>query len=188
MTLYNVTVLASGGGGNLRAIIENEDHLRLFRVIKVVTSRSCGALAIASEYGLESEILNYSNPGNYFKVIPRNSDLIVLAGFMPIVPKNVCEFFLGKIINTHPSLLPKYGGRGMYGVKVHEAVLAAKEEVTGCTVHFVTEGVDEGPVIIQESLEIPDGVDAWTLGGLVFNLETRVLPKAISLLAEGKVS
>lgn len=185
--MFSVTVLASGGGGNLDSIIKHGNHLKLFRVVKVVTNRICGALTIAEQHKIQTEILDCSDPENYFEVIPRDSDLVVLAGFMPIVPKKVCNFFSGRIINTHPSLLPKYGGIGMYGVRVHEAVLKAQEKITGCTVHFVTEGVDEGPIILQESFEIPEGIDAWALGGLVFDRETKVLPNAISLLAEGRI-
>ena len=176
--------MTSGGGGNLAAILQNENHFQKYQVIKVISNRDCAALKIADSYSINSEIIEASESNSYFRAIPDSTDLIVLAGFMPIIPKDVCVLYKGKIINTHPSLLPKYGGKGMYGVHIHEAVLEAKESVTGCTIHVVTEEIDQGPIIEQAFLTIPPDIDAWTLGSLVFELEKNLLPKVILQMAQ----
>jgi len=111
--------------------------------------------------------------------------LIVLAGFMPIIPKPLCDKWQKKIINTHPSLLPRYGGRGMYGVKVQEAVMRAKEEKAGCTVHYVTEEIDAGAIILQASIDVDYSETPWQLGGRVFKEENRLLVDAVRLIKSG---
>ena len=118
---------------------------------------------------------------DFERALPPSADLIVLAGFMPIVPGDICERWQGKIINIHPSLLPKYGGKGMYGVKVQEAVMRAKEEMAGCTVHFVNAGIDEGEIILQKSIEVDYNETPWQLGGRVFKEENRLLVEAVKL-------
>ncbi len=118
---------------------------------------------------------------DFERALPPDVDLIVLAGFMPIVPGDICERWQGKIINIHPSLLPKYGGKGMYGVKVQEAVMRAKEEMAGCTVHFVNAGIDEGEIILQKSIEVDYNETPWQLGGRVFQEENRLLVEAVKL-------
>jgi phosphoribosylglycinamide formyltransferase-1 len=115
-------------------------------------------------------------------------DLIVLAGFMPIVSTKVIESISGRIVNTHPSLLPKHGGRGMYGVKVQESVLRSLDERTGCTVHQVNSEIDGGLVLAQSELIIPMGVTPWSLGGLVHELERELLPLTIHRLAIGEIT
>lgn len=114
--------------------------------------------------------------------IPNDVDLIVLAGFMPIIPKTLCEKWQGKMINTHPSLLPKYGGRGMFGVKVQEAVMQANEKWAGCTVHFVSEKIDAGEIILQKSIEVDYGETPWQLGGRIFKEENKLLVEAVRRL------
>lgn len=183
--MLKITVFVSGGGGNLRAIIENENHLKLYRVIKVVSERECGAILVAQKYKIDFQFLKKLNPENYLQSIPHNTDLVVLAGYMPIVPAIVCNLFSNRMINTHPSLLPKFGGKGMYGVNVQRAVLAAGEEYAGCTVHYVNEKIDEGRVIAQSTVRIPAGIDAWELGGVVHKLENSLLPEIISRFATG---
>jgi phosphoribosylglycinamide formyltransferase-1 len=118
----------------------------------------------------------------FVQAIPHNVDLIVLAGYMPIIPAHICERWKGKIINIHPSLLPKYGGRGMYGVKVQEAVMQAKEKKAGCTVHFVNAGIDEGGIILQKSVVVISSETPWQLGGRIFKEENRLLVEAVKLL------
>ena len=116
------------------------------------------------------------------QAIPTEVDLIVLAGFMPIIPADTCERWRGRIINTHPSLLPKYGGKGMYGVKVQEAVMQAKEEMAGCTVHFVSAGIDEGRIILQKTIAVDYSETPWQLGGRVFKEENCLLVDAIRMI------
>ncbi len=114
--------------------------------------------------------------------IPKETDLIVLAGFMPIVPADVCARWKGKIINTHPSLLPKYGGKGMYGVRVQEAVMAAGEKQAGCTVHFVSDEIDGGEIILQKAIAVDSNETPWQLGGRIFLEENKLLVEAVKML------
>lgn len=184
--MYKVCVLASGGGGNLKSIITRSIENLEYQVTTVVVDRSCGAIGIAELFNIPCVTLINNQVETYLRVIPEDTDLVVLAGFMPIVPLEICHIFEGKFINTHPSLLPKFGGIGMYGVKVQEAVLAAGETNTGCTVHRVVAEVDSGEILAQKSIEIPEGIDAWTLGGSVFMLENELLPEVISRFAKGE--
>ena len=186
--MFSVVVLASGGGGNLRAILDHPQHSIVFHVVKVLCDRKCGALEVAREFGIQAEIFNSQSVDSYLSLISPSTKLVVLAGFMPIVPVEFCKKFEGRIINTHPSLLPKYGGKGMYGVKVQEAVISGNESFAGCTVHYVTSGIDEGPIIDQLKVRVPNGINAWDLGGMVFKLESRLLPEVISKLAAGALN
>ncbi len=186
----NITVMASGGGGNFKYLV-GSSVANQFEVVMLLTDRPCGAELIASSLGIEFKRLNRDRLGQIdssetIQAVPNNTDLIVLAGFMPIVPAEVINKWNGKVINTHPSLLPKHGGIGMYGVKVHESVLAAGDTVTGCTVHFVTDEVDMGPVIHQTRVPVPRGISAWDLGGIVYSHEGPQLVKAIQMIKDGE--
>jgi len=135
----------------------------------------------------KNHIFNFSQDRDivireFLDAIPKNTKLIVLAGFMPILPDEICYLWSGRIINTHPSLLPKFGGKGMYGVKVQEAVLAAGEEFAGCTVHFVTPEIDGGEIILQKSISVHPNETAWQLGQRVYKEENRLLLDSIKLL------
>jgi phosphoribosylglycinamide formyltransferase-1 len=184
--MFKVCVMASGGGGNLKSILESSYQGKIFMVNAVVVDRECGAINVASNFGVKCISLSGTDASAYLEAIPEDTDLLVLAGFMPIVPKDVCLAFENRFINTHPSLLPKHGGIGMYGVRVQEAVLSAGESVAGCTVHRVESEVDSGEILAQISIPIPSGVDAWALGGLVFELETKLLPEVVVKFARGE--
>lgn len=185
--MYKVVVFCSGGGGNLRALLNSQNHNHLFSVVKVIVDRDCGALLVSDEFGIPALIMENPSSDQYIELIPTEVSLIVLAGYLSILPASVCEYFSGKIINIHPSLLPKFGGKGMFGVNVHRAVLAESEKLTGCTIHYVSPGIDQGRIISQKRIEIPDGIDAWSLGGLVFDLEIELLPEVVSQFARGEV-
>ena len=116
------------------------------------------------------------------KAIPSNVDLIVLAGFLPIIPEFICDKWQGKMINTHPSLLPKYGGKGMYGVNVQKAVMRAKEKNAGCTVHYVNRDIDAGEIILQSSIDVNYSETPWQLGERVFKEENKLLVEAVKLI------
>ena len=107
---------------------------------------------------------------------------------MPILPDSVCEKFKKKIINTHPSLLPKYGGKGMYGVKVQEAVMAAHEKKAGCTIHYVTKDIDAGDIILQKEIDVDYSETPWQLGGRIFNEEVKLYPEAIRIIKNERSS
>lgn len=145
---FNIIVCASGGGGNFRSLAKHQFDCG-YRISLLVVDRECFAIDVAKEYGipytvLYRKFLNKSFFEEFEKVIPVDTSLIVLAGFLPIIPKWICEKWERRIINIHPSLLPEYGGKGMYGVKVQEAVLRNHEKYAGCTVHYVDEGIDRG--------------------------------------------
>ena len=189
---FNLVVCASGGGGNFQAIIDAQALLGV-RISCLIVDRQCGAIDRAVRSGIPCIRLDKkSGKSNLFshfsEVIPRDTSLIVLAGFMPILPSSICEAWSGRIINTHPSLLPKYGGKGMYGVKVQEAVLAAKEVVAGCTVHYVDSQIDSGAIILQKSIKVDPKETAWQLGSRVFLEENRLLVEAIKLLKLAMIS
>jgi phosphoribosylglycinamide formyltransferase-1 len=183
---FNVVVLASGGGGNFQALIDKQDDYG-YKIKLLIVDRDCNAINRANQNNIPFLLIDKRKSGDSFykdieKSIPADTNLIVLAGFLSIISEDICEIWKNKIINTHPSLLPKYGGRGMIGLKVHEAVMKAKEIKTGCTVHYVDKTIDGGKVILQESLDIHYNETPWQLGGRVHKLENVLLPKAVKIL------
>lgn len=183
---FSVVVCASAGGGNFQALIDSRVALGI-EISLLVVDRECGAVERAVSNGIPYIILESAKDkekftSDFVNAIPINIDLIVLAGFMPIIPKYICDKWQGKIINTHPSLLPKYGGKGMYGVKVQEAVMRANERKAGCTVHYVSEDIDGGAIILQKTIDVDYNETPWQLGGRIFREENKLLIEAIRLL------
>lgn len=183
---FKIVVCASGGGGNFQALIDARADLDV-EIAMLLTDRQCAAIERAVNNGIAYIVLDGENGSDalfadFEKTIPDDIDLIVLAGFMPIIPSYICEKWQDRIINTHPSLLPKYGGKGMYGVKVQEAVMQANEKMAGCTVHFVNAGIDEGKIILQKAIEVDYTETPWQLGGRIFKEENKLLIEAIRLL------
>lgn len=147
--MFKIAVLVSGSGTNLQSIIDNINNKKLDCTLEaVIGDRDCFGVSRAIEAGIDSYTLNRkvlkTNLCREIDKIVSNKkiDLIILAGFLSIIDEEFVKKWKGKIINIHPSLLPKYGGTGMYGIKVHEAVLKGNESESGCTVHFVDTGVD----------------------------------------------
>jgi phosphoribosylglycinamide formyltransferase-1 len=183
---FNVVVCASGGGGNFQALIDARIDLGI-DISLLVTDRHCGAIDRAMRHDISYVVLDATKGKKamfeaFEQAIPTEVNLIVLAGFIPIIPADTCERWRGRIINTHPSLLPKYGGKGMYGVKVQEAVMQAKEEIAGCTVHFVNAGIDEGKIILQKAISVDYNETPWQLGGRIFKEENDLLVNAIRVI------
>jgi len=183
---FKIVVCASGGGGNFQALIDAREDLGI-EISLLVVDRQCGAIERAVENGIDYVILDGTKGKaalfvDFEKAIPEDTDLIVLAGFMPIIPSFICEKWRKRMINTHPSLLPKYGGKGMYGVKVQEAVMRANEQKAGCTVHFVNSGIDEGEVVLQKTIDVDYNETPWHLGGRIFKEENKLLVEAIRLI------
>lgn len=184
--MKKICVLVSGSGTNLQRIIDatRTGEIENAAVSLVVADRDCYALQRAADVGIESVLIprgkNLSQ--KLLEVIPSDIDLIVLAGFLSILQSEFCTHFSGKIINIHPALLPKYGGKGMWGAHVHEAVLAAGEKESGATVHFVTPGIDEGDIILQQSFEIDENDTAEILAQKVHAIEYELLPRAVNQL------
>lgn len=182
--MKNIVVLVSGSGTNLQRIIDTIDsgEIRNAKVTLVVADRECFGLERAKNHNIENILIprgkNFSS--ELAKVIPENTDLIVLAGFLSILKSEFCENWNGKIINIHPALLPKFGGKGMWGMNVHNAVIEAKEVESGATVHFVTPGIDEGEAILQKSFEVTAEDTPETLAQKVHQIEYEIFPLAIN--------
>jgi len=180
MKKLNLVVLSSSGGGNFQVLIENQNIVG-YKIIYLIVDRNCNAINKAIDANIPYIKINKID---LIKHIPQETDLIVSAGYMSIIDNDTCYKWDGKIINTHPSLLPKYGGKGMIGVKVQEAVLAAKDEYAGCTIHYVDSGIDTGKIILQEKIKIDYTKTAWELGGNIHKIENKLLLEAIKLIGE----
>lgn len=184
INMKNIVVLVSGSGTNLQRIIDTIDsgEIRNAKVTLVVADRECFGLERAKNHNIENILIprgkNFSS--ELAKVIPENTDLIVLAGFLSILKSEFCENWNGKIINIHPALLPKFGGKGMWGMNVHNAVIEAKEIESGATVHFVTPGIDKGEAILQKSFEVTAEDTPETLAKKVHQIEYEIFPIAIN--------
>lgn len=198
--MLNVVVLVSGGGTNLQAILDAVDSGKITNAkVAGVISNNRGAYALerAKNHNVEGicispkdyETREEFNKEFLKKIDSLNPDLIVLAGFLVVIPKEMIERYRNRIINIHPSLIPSFCGKGFYGLKVHEAALARGVKVVGATVHFVDEGTDTGPIILQKAVEVQEGDTPEVLQKRVMEqAEWKILPRAIDLIANGKVS
>ncbi|MFM2306521.1 MAG: hypothetical protein RLZZ367_1190 [Bacteroidota bacterium] len=189
--MQHVAIFASGKGSNAQAIIEYfKNHPRIKVALVVTNNPDAGVVKIAHQNKIISAIASKNfmgNEDNMNKLLGAlNIDLIVLAGYLQLIPDFLIKKYQGRIVNIHPALLPKHGGKGMYGIKVHQAVLAANDTETGITIHHVTERYDEGEVILQQKLTVAAGETAETLAGKVLQLEHEWYPKTIEGLLEKK--
>ena len=196
--MMNISVLVSGGGTNLQAIINAVEHGEISDVkIVSVVSNNPGAYALerAAAHGLDGVCISpkdFADREQYAKALlahlkEKETDLVVLAGFLVVVPPMIVEAFPNRIINIHPSLIPSFCGTGYYGLKVHEEALRRGVKVTGATVHFVDSGTDTGPIILQKAVEIRDDDTPQSLQLRVMqHAEWRLLPEAIDLIAHGR--
>lgn len=189
-----MVVLVSGGGTNLQRIIDctQSGEIPNAQITLVVADRECFGLQRAEKHGIRNVLLKRGKDfsDNLAQLLPENTDLIVLAGFLSILSKDFCESFPGKIINIHPALLPKFGGKGMWGHHVHEAVFNAHEKESGATVHYVTSGIDEGEIILQKSFTIAEDETVESLAEKVHHTEYSIFPEAINRVLqdiEGKI-
>lgn len=184
--VYKVVFLASEGGGNFKVAVERSINHN-YEVTKLIVNKECGAILKAKDLSIPYELIPLKGSPLFDaidKAIPNDTDLIVLGGFMPIVPQWFCEKYARKIINIHPSLLPAYGGKGMYGVHVQEAVMNAHEEYAGCTVHYVEAGVDTGEIIEQWKIKVDYSLTPWELGGEIFFRGAEMLPFVIDRVCQ----
>lgn len=196
--MLKIGVLASGGGTNLQAIIDAVEAGKINAQIVSVVSNNSDAYALerAKKHGIEASVFrrkDFENIDKYQEALiehfnSRGVGLVVLAGFMVILGERFVSAFPNKIMNIHPSLIPSFCGQGFYGLKVHEAALEKGVKVTGATVHFVNEGADEGPIIMQKAVEIREDDTPETLQKRVMEqAEWVIFPEAISLFAENKL-
>lgn len=193
----NLACLASGSGTNLQAIIDNIESGKLPATIVAVVCNEPDAHSLerAKRHGLPAFLINHRDFGGrpdfeqaMIEVIDRQgADLICLCGFMRVLTPCFIDHYRGRILNIHPALLPKFGGRGFYGHKVHQAVLAAGEKESGCTVHFVDAQVDHGPIILQRRVPVLPGDTPETLAQRVLAEEHIAYSQAIAMIADGKL-
>ncbi len=189
--MKHIAIFASGNGTNAQAIIEHFKHHPVVNVALVITNNPmAGVIKIAHQHKIISAIVSKDFFGNEEKMNKLlntfNIDLIVLAGFLQLVPGFLLKKYPNRIINIHPALLPSHGGKGMYGKKVHEAVLAAKDAETGITIHYVNEKYDEGEIISQQRIEISNADTTESIAAKVQQLEHEWYPKTIENLLSPK--
>ena len=196
--MFDIVCLVSGGGTNLAAIIKaiEDGSIKNVRIRSVISNNADAyALERAKNAGIESKCISpksFSNRDDFNKALldelrSLNPDLIVLAGFLVNISKDIVDAFENKIINIHPSLIPSFCGKGYYGLKVHEAALQRGVKVTGATVHFVDAGIDTGKIIIQKAVNVLPGDDAKSLQRRVMEeAEWIILPKAVEMIANGE--
>ena len=194
-----IAVLVSGGGTNLQAIIDSLSAGKITNTtLELVVSNKPGAYALerAAKNGIPSECVipkDYSTREEYGEAMislleKHEIELVVLAGFLVILPENLVSHYAGRMINIHPSLIPAHCGPGYYGLKVHESVLSRGNKVTGATVHFVNEIADGGPLIIQKAVEVQDDDTPEILQKRVMEqAEWNILPQAIDDIANDRI-
>ncbi len=197
--MLNVVVLVSGGGTNLQAIIDavTAGKITNARICKVISNnKGAYALERAEKAGIPHEVVSPKdfpdraafNKALIAAVQEAKADLLVLAGFLVVIPPEMIRLYPNRILNVHPSLIPSFCGTGYYGLKVHEGVLKRGVKVTGATVHFVDEGTDTGPILLQKAVEVkPDDTPQILQRRVMEQAEWILLPKAIDLVANGKV-
>lgn len=187
-------MLVSGGGSNLQAILDAIDSGRLDSVsveLVISSNREAYALKRAESRGIPTMVIDavgWPDPRErderLLEVLKElDPDLIVLAGYMKILPESIIGRFPRRIINIHPSLIPQYCGEGFYGMRVHRAVLEAGEMVSGATVHYVDEGVDTGEILLQEQVPVRSGDTPESLAARVLETEHRILPEVIDKIS-----
>jgi phosphoribosylglycinamide formyltransferase-1 len=196
--MLKIVVCVSGGGTNLQAIIDsiNNGKLQNTEIVGVISNNpNAYALERAKNVGIKGICVSpksFENREEFNKAFLSalndfNPDLVVLAGFLVVIPEIVIEAYRGRIINIHPSLIPSFCGTGYYGLKVHEAALARGVKITGATVHYVDEGTDTGPIIMQKAVEVLDGDTPEILQRRVMEqAEWIILPESIGLIAKTK--
>lgn len=185
-----IAVLASGGGSNLQAILDHLDALGSQRggeVVLVASDRAdAGALQRAGARGIATSVLS-SDEALEPLLAEHRIDLVALTGYLRFVPDAITQRYAGRIVNVHPSLLPSFGGGGMYGMRVHQAAIAAGVRVSGATVHFVDAQYDHGPIIAQWPVPVYPLDDARTLAARVLTVEHLLYPRVVDALAAARI-
>ena len=192
-----IAVLCSGGGTNLQALIDAQEAGQIDGKIVLVLSNASKAYALerARKHGIEDKFISKKQLGSdvafndaiLAELRRVRAELVVLAGYLPIVGEQIVREFEHRIINIHPALIPAFCGPGMYGHHVHEAVLAYGAKISGATTHFVDEQVDHGGVIMQESVPVLEDDTPDTLAARVLTVEHRILPESVRLFCAGKL-
>lgn len=197
--MLRICVCVSGGGTNLQAVMDAMDSGKITnaQIVRVISnnkgafalerarSKGIDAIAVSPKDYEDRELFNEA----FLKCVEEaKPDLIVLAGFLVVLPTMMIKKYEGRIINIHPSLIPSFCGTGYYGLKVHEAALARGVKITGATVHFVDEGTDTGPIILQKAVEVlPDDTPKTLQQRVMEQAEWQILPQAINMIANGQI-
>ena len=197
MSKINLGVLASGRGSNLQSIIDAAEKGELAAAVRVVISNNSKAYALerARNHNIPAIHLSHKQfeTSEEFDTAligtlrKHEVELVVLAGYMKLISPKVCEAYRNRILNIHPALLPSFGGKGMYGIHVHEAVLESGAKISGLTVHIVDEQYDHGPIVLQKPVPVQDDDDPESLAARILPEEHKMYSKAIQLFAEGKI-
>ncbi|MGX9758115.1 phosphoribosylglycinamide formyltransferase [Clostridioides difficile] len=186
--MLNIGVLISGGGTNLQAVIDGTESGKIKGQIKVVISSKQDAYGLERAKNHNIKAICETDEDKIIEILKENKiDLVVLAGYLKIISPKLVNEFRNKMINIHPSLIPSFCGAGFYGERVHQGVIDYGAKVTGATVHFVDEGADTGPIIMQDVVKVNQDDDAKTLAKRVLEVEHRILEESLSLFCENKL-
>jgi phosphoribosylglycinamide formyltransferase-1 len=197
LRMKNIAVLVSGGGSNLQALIDAVEAGEIPARISLVVAGKPGIFALerAKKHGIDSVCIcrrDFADQLGHDAALLQalrgcGADLVVLAGYLSILGEELVREYRNRMINIHPSLIPSFCGSGYYGQRVHQAVLDYGARVSGATVHFVDEGTDTGPIILQQCVEVLQTDDAKSLSQRVLEVEHRLLPEAVKLFAQGRI-
>ena len=195
--MKKIAIFVSGGGSNFKAIYNNIENGNIPGLIELVITNNpqCNAKKFALSIGIETIIVNdhrYPNNKDKENIILDhlqnwNIDLICLAGYMKMIPQNIIKFYQNKILNIHPGLLPKFGGKGFFGIRIHKAVLDSGEKFSGATVHFVDEIYDNGPIIAQRKIPINKNETPKSLEKRILKIEHEIYSEVIKAFCEDRI-
>ncbi|MEW9078729.1 phosphoribosylglycinamide formyltransferase [Terrisporobacter glycolicus] len=187
--MVKIGVLISGGGTNLQAVIDNCENKTINGEVKVVISNKSEAFGLQRAKNHNIKAVFENEEDKIIEILKENKiDLVVLAGYLKIISPKLVNEYKNKIINIHPSLIPAFCGKGYYGEKVHQGVIDYGAKVTGATVHFVDEGADTGPIIMQKTVVVEQDDDAKKLASRVLEVEHEILAKSIAMFCENKLT
>ena len=187
--MVKIGVLISGGGTNLQAIIDNCENKTINGEVKVVISNKEEAYGLERAKNHNIKAIYEKDEDKIIEILKENEiDLVVLAGYLKIISPKLVNEYRNRIMNIHPSLIPAFCGKGYYGEKVHQGVIDYGVKITGATVHFVDEGADTGPIIMQKTVEVKQDDDAKKLAKRVLEVEHEILTKSIAIFCENKLT
>ena len=187
--MVKIGVLISGGGTNLQAVIDGCENKSINGEVRVVISNKEEAYGLERARNHKITAICEKDENKIIEILKENEvELVILAGYLKIVSPKLVNEYRNKIINIHPSLIPAFCGKGYYGEKVHQGVIDYGAKVTGATVHFVDEGADTGPIIMQKTIEVKQDDDAKKLAERVLEVEHEILIKSISMFCENKLT
>ena len=187
--MVKIGVFISGGGTNLQAVIDGCENKSINGQVKVVISNKEDAYGLERARNHNITAICEKDENKIIEILKENEvELVILAGYLKIVSPKLVNEYRNKIINIHPSLIPAFCGKGYYGEKVHQGVIDYGAKVTGATVHFVDEGADTGPIIMQKTVEVKQDDDAKKLAERVLEVEHEILTKSISMFCENKLT